>query len=1048
MRLRLPLLACRALLALGICAAATPPQATAQEAAAEESTRVYIVQLREAPAIVATDAARAAARGRFDARSGAVRRHLAELADQHDALLASVGASPDAKVYSYGLAFNGFAARLTPMQASQLTADPTVLRVWEDSVRKLRSNASGSFLGLLEEGTSLRKGLGLKGENIVIGVIDSGITPGHPSFADTVPGPRPRVCRSNFGRNTLFGRWLCKRFKKRIVQAYEPLQQWGGQCSTGERFSAGDCNHKLIGARYYVQGFRALYDMDENEFDSPRDADGHGTHIASVAAGNNVTATIGGREITSISGMAPRARIAVYKACWLQPGATRASCAMSDLQRAIEDAIADGVHIINYSIGTTTGGPEDPDAQALLAAADVGVLAVVAAGNGGPLAASIESPGSSPWVLTVAAASRSGTRFDESLRITAPTAAAGDIVFREAAFTPTLRRTGVVSGALAVADDGTPATQSDDASRYDACQALLDAAALAGRIVLVRRGGCTFQEKIERIAEAGARAVVVFNNDDGPLIFMSGTRGSVDIPAVLVGAGDGEALLDRLRDGESVELSLEKGRTVRRSDAGNVLARLSSRGANPDLPDVLKPDVVAPGVDILGAQTPDVANGVRGERFQYLTGTSMAVPHVAGVAALLMEAHPDWSPAMIRSALVTSARQNLRKDDGVSNADAFDAGGGYIVPNSAVEPGLVFDAGREDYDAFACGAGFARRDEAGCNALAAAGYATEPWELNLPSVSVGDLATHRTVHRWVTNVGAPATYQATVTAPPGIAVVVSPPTLTLGSGEGGQFTVTFSNQGLADRLDRWGFGAIIWNSTERSVRVPLAVRPVPLGVPGFVSASGTGGSTQFDVQFGYDGLHTVRAAGLAVPSAFSGYVTDDPLNFYTVQTDAALPDHIRRFRINVPEGTRYLRVGLIGVDAGAKDDLDLYLQCPDDLCPDGSDLLASAYSESPEIIDILDPAPGEYVIDVHGFATDETVGGPGANFEVGVWVIERDAGAGGFTASTPGTATVGTSTPVTLSWQGLEAGSTYLGLVTHGDGARILGETLVQITTP
>lgn len=1010
----------------------------------EADRRIYIVQLREPPAI---DAPEIRARGeRFDPRTTAVRRYAAELGTRHDELLAAVGAGADARVYSYRYSFNGFAAHLTIEQATALAAHPDVLRVTPDKTRKLRANASAGFLGLTDPASGLRQAHGLKGENIIIAVIDSGITPDHPSFADTAPGKKPRLCRSTWASESLLGRWLCRRFRKRISHLYAAPVAWRGHCQAGERFAASDCSNKLIGARFYARGFQAQYDMDENEFLSPRDADGHGTHIASVAAGQAVQATLGGTAVATISGIAPRARLAVYKACWLRKGATRATCAMSDLQQAIEDAITDGAHIINYSIGTSDGGPTDPDAMALLSAAEAGLVPVVAAGNNGPLADSIESPGSAPWVLTVAAASRAGPRFDDALRITAPASAAADLSFREAAFTPTLRESGAVSGELVLADDGEPATTTGDAAPDDACENLGNAADLQGRIALIRRGGCTFQDKIARAEAAGALAAVVYNNVAGATVVMSGTRGSVDIPAVMIGNADGEALAARLRAEETVELRIEKGYLATRSDSGNVLASQSSRGANPDVPEVLKPDVAAPGVDILGAHTPEVANGVRGESYQYLTGTSMAVPQVAGVAALLREAHPQWSAAAIRSALSTTARQDFFKEDGVTPADSFDGGGGYIVPNQALTPGLVFDAGSEDYDAFACGAGIARIDETGCDALYAAGYPAEPWALNLPSITLNDLVTAQAVFRFATNVEGPAQYQATIEAPPGIGVSVSPDTLTLAAGEIGEFAVTLENLGSIERLGNWSFGSLTWSNGVRNVRIPLSVRPWWLAVPAYATGSGASGTTDFDVQFGYTGNYVVGTTGLAAPEVFSGFVTDDPLDFYTILDDGALPDHIRRFRIEVPVGVRYLRVAIAGTDPGANDDLDLYLHCPDDACPNGDAVLASASTDSPEILDLLDPAAGEYVIDVHGYQTDDSAGGAGASFEVGVWQVSSATNLGSLGATPSGSAALGTTGQVGLSWAGLAAGTLYLGLISHGNGTEIFGNTLVEIS--
>ncbi len=1016
-----------------------PAQDAANPPAAE---KIYIVQLREPAAIQAMGAPgaqnRVTPRGRFDARAGAVRSYAAQLTAEHDRLLAGIGAL-DGKVYSYRLTFNGFAARLTQAQAAKLAADPAVARLMPDRIRHLQSNASASFLGLLDMTGGLRRDLALKGEDVVIGIIDSGITPDHASFADRIEQKKPRACRSEWAESSLLGRWLCARFRKpRYTAAYARPVDWHGRCETGERFTAAHCNNKLIGARYYYAGFQdAGYDMDPQEFLSARDADGHGTHIASVAAGNAAKAALGGTVVADISGIAPRARIAVYKACWLEAGATRGTCAMSDLKSAIEDAVADGVDIISYAVGTTEGGPLDFDAQALLNASDAGVLAVVAAGNGGPAAETIESPGSAPWVLTVAASSRAGRRFDEVLRVTTPATAVGDFTSKEGGFTPALRSAGPITGRLVLADDGEPVTS-------DACQSLANASVVNGRIALISRGSCTFQEKLANAQAAGARAAVVYTDLGGPII-MTSERGSVNIPAVMISRTDGDFLVARLAAGDAVEVRLEKGLIAARTATGNIVYGASARGPNPISRDILKPDVTAPGADILGAQTPDVANGVRGERYQYLSGTSMAVPQVAGIAALLREAHPEWSPAAIRSALVTTARQDVVKENGTTAADPFDVGGGHVVPNHAANPGLVYEAGRDDYDAWACGAGIPRVSDEACAALAEE-FPTAIDELNLPSLAQGALVGERTVRRRVTNVGPAASYQALVSPPAGVGMSVSPATLSLGSGETGEFAVTFTNLGLAVALDGWEFGSLTWVSGSQQVRSPVAVRTAALGAPALVTGTGITGQTGFEVQFGYDGSYGVAADGLAAPLTFTGLVLDDPLGVYTIiADDGALPDHIRRFHITVPAGTSYLRVALSGSDAGSADDLDLYLLCPDNLCPDGTEGLASAGAAAEEAIDILHPDAGEYVVDVHGFETDETVGGPGANFALRAWTVGGQAGEGNLQVSAPGAASVGGSGEVLVSWQDLAPGEVYLGLITHDNGERELGQTLVEV---
>lgn len=1026
----------------GIGIAADQPAAARDQ----ETPRVYIVQLRAPAAIEASANQERVRAGRFDPHSAAVSGYSATLAASHDELLAEVGAA-DAKLYSYKLAFNGFAARLTVEQAARLRVHPAVQRVSMDRIKSIRTNASGRFLGLLDAGTGLRNSHGLSGEGVVIGIIDSGIDPSYPGFADSTEKPMPRLCRSSWARESLLGSWLCRRFRKsgRQQTLYMPLRDWRGRCETGPGFPAGSCNGKLVGARYYVNGFRLMNELDEVEQLSPLDVDGHGTHIASIAAGGKTSAMLGGTVLAEISGIAPRARIAVYKACWLRPGETRAHCATSDLQRAIEDAIADGVDIINYSVGTAEGGPGDPDALALLSATAAGILPVAAAGNDGPAIASLESPATAPWVMAVAASSREGRRFDESLRITADSGPVLSITFKEAAFTPSLRSTGALSAPLRAAGE--------------ACSSL--PTGISESIALISRGSCDFELKLRNAEEAGAIAAIVYNHDsdDGRPITMKGERDSVALPAVMVSRDDGSALLLRLEAGEALEARLEKGHITPRQAAGNILYKESARGPNPDVFAILKPDVSAPGIDILGAQTPNVANGVRGERFQYLSGTSMAAPHVAGIAALLKEARPQWSPAVLRSALMTTARQDLMLADGTSPATPFDIGAGHVVPNRAVDPGLVYEVDSIDYEAFGCGIGLAVLSEEYCSLLAMEGYALAPEALNLPSITSYNIVHQSRIERRVTNIGPAAVYHARLSAPPGIEASVEPSMLALAEGESASYTVTFTSTGDAPRLNYFDpaallpdfrFGSLHWESPQHSVYSPIAAAPASIAVQQAVAGHGSDGTTSIDIDFGYDGSYQAMVSGLATPAIHAGKVIDDPLKYYTIiPDDDALPDFIRRHRVDIPAGTRYLRIALVATDPDHDDDLDLYLQCPEPGCPGGLRALASASDAEVEIIDLLNPAAGEYLIDVHGFLVEDSLGSDGAGYELGIWMIDDLPGPGSFhVTSMPSAAASGSSGRTSLGWSGLDTEELYLGLVTHDDGEHELAWTLVEIATP
>jgi subtilisin family serine protease len=917
---------------LWACVASADNPALDPSEAALLDERVYIVQLVEPAALDYTgkpggiSATRPARGKRFDPGSSNVRAYSRELTDKHDELLQSVGAY-QGKLYSYRYTFNGFAARLTPVQAQKLRSRKNVLNVWEDTVRYLSTNDSPVFLGLFDATDGLVSAQGLKGEDVVIGIIDSGITPEHPSFADTRAAKRPRLCRSEWAENSLLGIWLCRRFKNREDEStYTAPEGWQGRCEAGDEFTEDLCNNKIIGARYYIDGFMQAHALDANEFISPRDADGHGTHIASTAAGNEVRASLAGTDIDRINGIAPRARIAVYKACWLEPGQLRGSCSTSDLQRAIEDAVADGVDIINYSVGNTDISISDPDDIALLAASDAGVLSVVAAGNDGPSPATILSPSGAPWVLTVGASSRAGRKFEAAIRINSPDSVAGDYASREASFTPLLEDEGPITAELVLADDG----EASGGSTYDGCQSLVNDSDLDGQVALLQRGGCDFEDKIVNAEAAGAIAAVVFNNQSD-LIIMSGNRDSVTIPAVMIGQADGQTLLTELQADAIIEVTLDKTLFIEQPDDGNVMGNFSSRGPNLTAPDILKPDVTAPGVNILAGQTPDVANGVRGENFQYLTGTSMAVPHVAGVAALIREAKPDWTPAAIKSALMTTSRQDIVKEDGVTPADAFDFGAGHIVPNKATDPGLVFEALKEDYDAFTCGTKEPRVAEADCQQLIAAGFPTAAVDLNLPSITVSSLVSERTVRRRVTNVGEAAQYTVQINAPPGIDVDVTPSVLSLGPNEVGEFDVRLATSSA--ELYEWQFGSLTWSDASHSVYSPIAVRPVPFLAPAEAINTGRTGSLQFDVQFGYTGTYEASLEGLAAPFILEQRtVTNDPTSSYVFEPDTdRLPPSVWRTNpaLVVADGDTLLRVALFNDRTAGEDDLDLYVYyCP------------------------------------------------------------------------------------------------------------------------
>lgn len=1016
-----------------------------------DTRKVYIVQLAEPSAAqyhasLVTAAARAtgqaASRVRFDKSNAVVQSYSERLLEAQNQVIARAGDNTEL-IYQYRFGLNGFAARMHPSQAHKLEGMPEVLRVWEDEVRPLATRYSPDFLGLFDKDVGLRAA-GLDGEDVIIGVIDSGIAPKHPALSDTREADRPRLCQGSWAENSLLGRWLCRRYRVRDdVLLYAPPENWNGACIAGEQFAETDCNNKLIGARWFADGARATGPIDEGEIFSARDVDGHGTHTATTAAGNRVKASIFNNAVGRVQGIAPRARIAVYKACWLRPGDLRASCNTSDLANAIDAAVADGVDIINYSVGSSLFVVTSPDDLALMAAAKAGVLAVVAAGNEGPNLATVGSPAGGPWAITVAASSRDGETKLEALEIKAPPSIAALYRANEANFTPPLLEVGPVEADLVLVDDGNEDDLPDGSpgTTSDACQEIVNASEVTDKIALIQRGGCDFDEKISNAADAGAVAALVYNIAGDPIV-MNGDSSLVDIPAMMIGQADGNLILAEIDDGNTVTVLLDKALLLEEPETGNVMATFSARGPGPS-PGILKPDVTAPGVNILAGFTPDAANAMSGENFAFLSGTSMSTPHVAGTAALLLQANPDWTPGALKSAMMTTARQTVFAPDGETPAHAFDFGAGHIVPNDALDPGVVYDVTDDEYDAFGCGTIPRLTPDGRCDDLQAAGFSFDASDLNQPSIALPRLANERTVTRRVTNVSDQAqSLTASVEPPSGVAVSVAPATISVPPGQSASFNVTFSFE--SGPLDFWRFGSLTWESNERSVYSPLAIRPISVTAPAQRDGIGVDGTLTFPVEFGYSGAYTPSVHGLRLPYVETGFVDNDPTKTFSFRTDNGVTAHT----VIVPPDQAYLRFALFDeFTDGNPDDLDLYVY----YCPDNVDCFRvgeSGEATSNEEVNFLNPEGGRYVAFVHGFETDPS-NGAGANYQVFAWSFGLVDNVGNMTAAGPALVNAGTTENVTVNWTGLDQpNSIYLGGVGHNTPQGLSAITIIRIATP
>ena len=1039
-------------------------------------TRTYVIQLVDAPAISYQGdkpglARTAPERGeRYNSRAGHVQQYVAHLRGRQDAALDSVGAR-NRKVYSYTHALNAVAARLTAVEAAKLSGNKEVLSVWEDRAIEIDTNNSPEFLGLLDRRDGLRAKLELRGEDVVIGIIDSGITQEHPSFSDKKTFPLPDFCRDDDykkgrkrghddGRGHHGGGKdrLCDYLREKLTRVvYDRPKHWNGECEAGEAFAATDCNNKLIGARWFADGFIAARgSIDEGEFLSPRDASGHGSHTASTAAGNEgVVASLNGVPLAEISGMAPRARVAAYKACWFVPETGNFSCFFSDTAAATEAAVADGVDIINFSVGTAAAF-NDPQDIAFLNAFNDGVFVARSAGNEGPGFATTAA--GEPWVMSVGASTLDGTGFALAARVNAPATVAGDYAALEGGITAPLVEVGPLTADVAMADP------------LDACAPLAND--LTGKIALIQRCTCTFVAKVEAAAAAGAMAVLMYT-DSRPKTVMGGAATDLTqtIPGVMVDLDVGEALRAEIEGGATVNATLSAGIFITEPLTGNIMADFSSRGPFTTESDWIKPDVTAPGVRILAAYTPEPADGSAGDYFAYLQGTSMSSPHIAGLAALIKEAHPEWSPAAIKSALMTSARQNVVKEDGATPADPFDFGAGHVDPNEAVGPGLVYDSGLYDYLAASCGTVSPLVSAGSCAVLESLGYSLDPADLNLPSIGIGELPGTKTIKRTVTYVGErwSSAFEADVEAPEGFRVEVSPRKLYLRRGESATFEVTVTNETAPP--GEWRFGSLTWKEkgwndkhgkgkdwkdNDRkdkdgkdgygdgaSVRSPIAVNAKAIIAPVEVAGAGPAGSAQFDVTFGYTGGYAAGVHGLAEPDLWLAEVEDDPGNSFQFLG----PGTTIAFLDEVPAGAAYARWSLFNEYTSGNDDLDLYLYyCPDFLC---TLVDSSGNPESNEEVSVTlplnDPAiPDPYVVFVHGYQTD---GGLPATAILFNWNFGLVDDRGNMTVAAPTSATIGQTETLTVDWAGLPdgPGEKQLGAISHSDDAGLRGLTTINI---
>ncbi|CAJ2668390.1 unnamed protein product [Trifolium pratense] len=708
--------------------------------------------------------------------------------------LGSSDTAKDSIFYSYTRHINGFAANLEEEIAAEIAKHPKVLSVFENNGRKLHTTRSWGFMGLEDNyGVISSNSIWNKarfGDGVIIANLDTGVWPESKSFSDEGFGPIP--------------------------------SKWRGICGKGSDHGF-HCNRKLIGARYFNKGYASRVTTPLNStFETPRDNEGHGSHTLSTAGGNMVQGVnVFGQGNGTAKGGSPRARVASYKVCW--PPVNGDECFDADILAAFDMAIHDGVDVLSLSLGGSASNLfNDSVAIGSFHAAKKGIVVVCSAGNSGPNEATAENL--APWYITVGA-STMDREFPSYVVL-------GN----------NLRFKGESLSATRLKHKSYPIIKATDAKLASAtiqdavlCQnGTLDPNKVKGKIVLCLRGINARVDKGEQALLAGAVGMVLAND------ITTGNEILADphvLPASHISFSDGVDVFKYVNSTKSPVAYITYPTTKLHTKPAPFMAAFSSKGPNTIVPEILKPDITAPGVSIIAAYTE--AEGPTDQEFdkrriQYnsISGTSMSCPHISGIVGLLKALYPSWSPAAIKSAIMTTATTLDNEAETILNATfihttPFSYGSGHVQPNKAMDPGLVYDTPTNDYVNFLCALGY---NETQMSVFLKAPHQCHKnfsiINLNYPSITVPNLNRSVTVTRTLKNVGAPATYIVHVQNPNGITVYVKPKILEFKHvGEEKRFEVKLKvKKGKATKS--YVFGKLVWSDGKHYVKSPIVVKAI------------------------------------------------------------------------------------------------------------------------------------------------------------------------------------------------------------------------------